>query len=90
MGYAVAAAFVLLLGGAFASAMNQRSELGAMRFRKFFDRRILLQNGKCGLTVDIAEKLLKLRKNELNNVVHSHFSFSEIFCNKISFSCYGL
>ena len=59
-------------------------------FGKLFDRRILFQNGKRGLTVDIAEKLLELRKNELNNVVYSHFSFSEIFCNKISFSCYGL
>ena len=79
-----------LLGGAFASAMNQSSELGDARFGKLFDRRILFQNGKRGLTVDIAEKLLELRKNELNNVVYSHFGFSEIFCNKISFSCYGL
>ena len=41
-----------LFGGAFASAMNQSSELGDARFGKLFDRRILFQNGKRGLTVD--------------------------------------
>ena len=51
-----------LLSGAFASAMNQRSEPGDARFGKLFDRRILFQNGKRGLTVDIAEKLLNSGK----------------------------
>ena len=62
-----------LLSGVFASAMNQRSELGDMRFGKLFDWRMLFQNGKCGLTVDIVEMLLGLGENELNNAVHSYF-----------------